>query len=111
MNDAGKKQVSSDNALFADAANTFWNTTEEDFYRYIDQLSRSQPDTTTWRDTLFAWGQCLLAAVNQLYDTFAWNDGFPPERMEQRVAAQGRLNAFTIKDLRNRAMYPPKEEK
>lgn len=111
VNDAGKKQVSSDNALFADAANTFWNTTEEDFYRYIDQLSRSQPDTTTWRDTLFAWGQCLLAAVNQLYDTFAWNDGFPPERMEQRVAAQDRLNAFTIKDLRNRAMYPPKEEK
>lgn len=111
VNDAGKKQVSSDNTLFADAANTFWNTTEEGFYRYIDQLSRSQPDTATWRDTLFAWGQCLLAAVNQLYDTFAWNDGFPPERMEQRVAAQGRLNAFIIKDLRNRAMYPPKEEK
>lgn len=111
INDAGKNQVSSDNALFADAAHTFWNATEEGFYRYISQLSRSQPDTTTWRDTLFAWGKFLLASVNQLYDAFAWNDGFPPERMEQRVAAQDKLNAFTIKDLRNRAMYPPKEEK
>lgn len=110
VNDAGKKQASIENVLLTDAADAVWIETEADFYRQIAKLANLQPQTEAWRDTLFAWGKILLLTLNRLYDTFAW-DGFPPERMEQRVIAQGKLNAFTIKDLRNRAMYPPKEAK
>lgn len=109
VNSAGKNQASIDKALFTDAANTFWTDTEDGFYRHIRQLAEQQPDSNEWQETLYAWGKTLLRAVNRIYQTVAWA-GFPPERMEQRVKAQGLLNGATIKDLRNRAMYPPEQK-
>lgn len=108
--EVGKKTAPKDKTLFTDAANAFWIGTEADFYRHIRQLSVQQPDGDDWRATLYSWGEkVLLPAVNRIYETVAWV-GFSPERMEQRVTAQGLLNGATIKDLRNRVMYPPKQK-
>lgn len=109
VNRAGKKQASIDKAIFTDAVDTFWTSTEADFYRHIRRLAKQQPDGEEWQETLYSWGETLLAAANHIYETVAWA-GFLPERMEQRVTAQGLLNGATIKDLRNRAMYRPKQK-
>lgn len=109
VNRAGKKQASIDKAIFADAVDTFWNCTEADFYRLIARLTGLPPGGEAWQEARYAWGKCLLTAVNRIYETVAWV-GFSPERMEQRVTAQGLLNGATIQDLRNRVMYPPKQK-
>ncbi|MCR5220678.1 MAG: type I-E CRISPR-associated protein Cse1/CasA [bacterium] len=107
--EAGKNQVSAGSTLFENAANEFWHATEEAFYKYAEQLASLECESDTWQSVLFEWGKHLHLEAEMIFDALVWTDGFPVERMGQRVEAQGKMRAYIVKSLRDMAMYQPKE--
>ena len=81
--------------------NSFWQNTEPDFYRLIDQMANNLDDIKIWADCARQWRDRIIRETSGLFDRWALSQQEDGLNMRRVVDARNHLEKVIRKIYKN----------